>query len=188
MTNDDRHAPPTRKSEAIPPFSLRRPRFDRVRVEETEKCGLGVFADAPIKAGHAVGQVHGELKPADFRSHYCVEFADGALEPAPPYRFLNHCCVPNCEFVEWEIEDESETPDAAENPKPIFELWVHAIRDIAKGEELTIDYGWDWRSAIPCRCGSPDCRGWICKVEELETCLRERGNPEDYCEDPEENL
>lgn len=158
-------------SEAIPPFSTKRPRFNRVEVRDAGERGLGVFATAPIKARHAVGRVLGDLKPQGYTSHYCVEYGDGALEPYPPYRFLNHSCEPNCEFVEWTISNEAESADGSE--KVTLELWVHALRDIARGEELVVDYGWDWRSAIPCKCGSPHCRGWICREEDLDLC-RER--------------
>ena len=181
MTNDAEkpRSPRKRVVGAMPPFSARRPRFDRVHVEETLDRGLGVFADAPVNRGRAVGQVLGDLKPADYRSHYCVEFAGAVLEPKEPYRFLNHSCDPNCEFVEWEIEDQEgsvlgETPRS----RKVFELWLHALRDVQKGEELTIDYGWSWRFAIPCKCGVPTCRGWICRLDELDLCLRNRGVPE----------
>lgn len=164
--------------EEIPPFSSRRRRFDLVRVAPAPRRGLGVFAVSPVKAGRAVGRVRGELKPADFRSHYCVDFAGAVLEPVSPYRFLNHSCDPNCEFVEWEIDEN----DAGGGVGKVFELWVHALRDVQSGEELTVDYGWDWRSAIPCQCGSPNCRGWICKLDELATCRANRGDPRNFCQ------
>ena len=165
----------------IPPFSSPRRRFDQVHVAETQNRGLGVFADATIKSGFAVGQVHGEIKPADFRSHYCVDFAGAVLEPVAPYRFLNHSCDPNCEFVEWEIEDQLEIAlDETTQPNSVFELWLHTLRDVQKGEELTIDYGWSWQFAIPCKCGARHCRGWICKLDELDVCLRNRGLPDSF--------
>lgn len=158
-----------RQSRAIPPFSGKRERHDRVEVRDAGARGRGLFATAPLKARRAVGRVYGEIMPPDFRSDYCVEFGDAVLEPAAPYRFMNHSCDPNCEFVEWSIEDES---DLDENgaPRVTLELWVHAIRDLDVGEELLIDYGWDWQAAIPCLCGAPNCRGWICKPEDLERC------------------
>ncbi len=163
------------ESRAIPPFSARPLRFDRVKVRETEGRGLGVFADARIKKGRAVGRVFGEIKTKEFRSEYCVEFADGVLEPNAPYRFLNHSCAPNCEFVEWEIAEDGAEKGSEKAETPSFELWVHALRDVEPDEELTIDYGWDWQSAIPCKCGAPNCRGWICKEEELELCRQNKG-------------
>jgi SET domain-containing protein len=39
---------------------------------------------------------------------------------------------------------------------------IYADRDIAGGEELTIDYSYGAEGEkVPCRCGSPECRGCI---------------------------
>lgn len=61
-------------------------------------------------------------------------------------RLINHSCDPNCE---------------SENVRG--HIWITAKRDIAAGEELTFDYGFDvsnWRDH-PCRCGSKKCVGYI---------------------------
>lgn len=157
----------------IPPFRDRHRRFDCVKVADTPNCGLGVFALQTIKGGVAVGQALGEVKPSGFRSNYCIEFGNGVMEPLPPYRFLNHSCMPNCQLIEWEIENELADSESSD---PVIELWVHALRDIAINEELTIDYGWDWRSAIPCKCGASNCRGWICNEEDLDVCRKFHAN------------
>lgn len=167
MTNQtDR--PKSSFSKPIPPFIARGEKYDRVRVGSTGVRGLGVFALVDIKGGRAVGRVKGELKPKDYRSCYCIDFGDGTLEPFEPYRFLNHSCDPNCQLIEWQIELDSD--------KPILELWVHTLRDIKADEELTIDYAWEWRFAVPCLCGSENCRGWICKAEELDKCVKFHSN------------
>lgn len=147
-----------------PPKLSRRVKYDRVRIGETP-CGKGVFAAVPFRANRPVGRIHGEIKPPGYRSDYCMGFRDGGIEPDHPYRFVNHSCDPNCELIEWEITN-------GENGEKVYELWLHTIRGVAAGCELTIDYAWDWRAAIPCLCGSPKCRGWICKPEELDECKR----------------
>lgn len=61
-------------------------------------------------------------------------------------RLINHSCDPNCET------------DIIRG-----RIWILARRDIAAGEELTYDYGFDfddWR-LHPCRCGSSKCIGYI---------------------------
>lgn len=61
-------------------------------------------------------------------------------------RRINHSCAPNCE---------------AENFRG--HLWIVALRDIAPGEELSYNYGFDfteWRDH-PCRCGAENCIGYI---------------------------
>jgi hypothetical protein len=68
-------------------------------------------------------------------------------------RFINHSCDPNCETV---IEQSR--------------VFIEAVRDIAGGEELTYDYGYQRDGTetpdeefrlYGCRCGSPKCRGTI---------------------------
>jgi uncharacterized protein len=63
-------------------------------------------------------------------------------------RFMNHSCEPNCETT---VEDDR--------------VFVHALREIQPGEELTYDYNLrpgdpsDGPDAYPCNCGSRSCRG-----------------------------
>jgi hypothetical protein len=138
----------------------RRPSLDRlIRVGETH-VGRGVFARRAIKAGIVLGEVHGEHlddHPAD--SSYVMELPSGRLlDPAAPLRFVNHSCDPNCELFYWEGD--------AENPQE-DRLWMQTIRPIAAGAELSIDYSWPADAAIPCRCGTPQCRGWIVDPAEL---------------------
>lgn len=61
-------------------------------------------------------------------------------------RLINHSCEPNCQ---------------SENLRG--HIWLSAVRDIAAGEELTFDYGFDvenWK-AHRCLCGSQKCVGYI---------------------------
>ncbi len=59
-------------------------------------------------------------------------------------RFMNHSCEPN-----------SVGPGQLE-----FEI---AVRDIAKGEEVTCDYGmFNLEEPLTCACGSAHCRGQVC--------------------------
>jgi len=62
-------------------------------------------------------------------------------------RLINHSCNPNCEVLE-------------DNKK----LWIFAMRDIKKNEELTYDYGFsfdkDYKQYV-CKCGSKNCVGYI---------------------------
>ena len=62
-------------------------------------------------------------------------------------RLINHSCNPNCEV----------------NGKGL-KLWIFALRDIKKGEELSYDYGFgydeDYRQFV-CKCGAKNCVGYI---------------------------
>lgn len=70
-------------------------------------------------------------------------------------RFINHSCDPNC--VAW-IE--------------AGHIWIDALRDIRKGEELAYDYEYDFLPEYTvedlefyrCACGSRRCRGTIVDV------------------------
>lgn len=65
-------------------------------------------------------------------------------------KYINHSCNPNCET---DIIDEH--------------IWIIAIRDIKKGEELTYDYcfGLENFEKYPCRCNSENCSGYIVDEE-----------------------
>ena len=61
-------------------------------------------------------------------------------------KLINHGCDPNCEA---QIIDD--------------EIWIVALKEIKKGDELTFDYGFelDHYEDHPCRCGIPKCIGYI---------------------------
>lgn len=67
-------------------------------------------------------------------------------------RLINHSCDPNCET------------DIIKG-----KIWIIALRDIKKGEELSYDYGFqfdrDYRDH-PCKCGSQKCVGYIVDEED----------------------
>ena len=62
-------------------------------------------------------------------------------------RLINHSCDPNCEVDGVGLK-----------------LWIYALKDIKKNEELTYDYGFsfdkDYKD-FPCRCGARKCVGFI---------------------------
>ncbi|MFP6872230.1 MAG: SET domain-containing protein-lysine N-methyltransferase [Verrucomicrobiales bacterium] len=62
-------------------------------------------------------------------------------------RLVNHSCDPNCEA---QIDKD-------------LRIWLVALRDIEKGEELSFNYGFDLEDyqKHPCRCGSRKCVGYI---------------------------
>ena len=67
-------------------------------------------------------------------------------------RLINHSCSPNCEVL-----DEGES-----------EIWITAIRNIKKNEELSYDYGFSFDEDFknyPCKCNSLNCCGYIVRQE-----------------------
>ncbi len=66
-------------------------------------------------------------------------------------RLINHSCNPNCEV------------DGTG-----YKIWVTAIKDIKKNEELTYDYGFSYDKdykQFPCKCRSKNCCGFIVRQE-----------------------
>ena len=73
-------------------------------------------------------------------------------------RWMNHSCDPNCEAVV--EEDDKGRPEKDK-------VYIEAIKDIAKGEELTYNYGIvleerhtpKLKKLWGCRCGADNCTG-----------------------------
>ncbi len=142
--------------------SIRNSRSRSVRVGRT-RVGKGVFAGSVYRMDTVIGEITGELiDEPGYGSDYCMDLEDGRqLEPEAPFRFLNHSCEPNCEFDFFDLADQADSQVRRR-------VFLIALRDIRAGEELTIDYNWKALAAIPCRCQSPSCRGWIVRANELE--------------------
>lgn len=118
--------------------------------------GYGVYARQSFRRRMRIGRIRGQIiDDPNYSSDYCMDLGENlSLEPAYPFRYLNHSCEPNSEIVQWDFDDHSE-------------LWLHAVRHIDAGQELTIDYSWPAEAAIRCHCGTATCRGWIVDVAEL---------------------
>ncbi len=65
-------------------------------------------------------------------------------------RLINHSCDPNCEV---------------ENIRG--KIWIIALKDIARGEEIFYNYGYDYEDFEdhPCRCKTNRCVGYIMAEE-----------------------
>jgi SET domain-containing protein len=137
------------------------------RVRRSKIHGLGVIASRDIPSGTRIIEYVGERitkseseRRDEARAARAASGGDGCvyifelnkhhdLDGHMSWntaRLINHSCDPNCE-----------------SEKPRGRIWITARRDIAAGEELTFDYGFDvenWREH-PCRCGSPKCVGYI---------------------------
>jgi hypothetical protein len=123
--------------------------------------GLGVYASRWFVTGEFLGPIQGEVvEDPQYSSDYCIELGDQSLEPAAPFRFLNHSCQPNCALVTYEEEDEDGTSRG-------LSVWLEILQEIAPRQQMTIDYAWPATAAIPCQCGSASCRGWIVAEEDL---------------------
>jgi uncharacterized protein len=122
-----------------------------VEVRDAGAKGKGVFALRSFSEGDfifrrrngpPITRAELEALPADRREHFTELGWDRYALVEPPGAYLNHSCDPN----------------AMRSGVKVF-----AWRDIAKDEEITIDYrlnafdGSSW----PCECGTPSCTGTV---------------------------
>lgn len=126
-----------------------------VEVKPSRIEGLGIFASRAFRAGDRITQVHvvREITPESpirpdlgERQDHC-SYPDGKIIlVAFPERHVNHSCDPNA----WELYEGTTSVLAAR-------------RDIAVGDEVTIDYNVNIANgtAWPCRCGAARCRGEV---------------------------
>lgn len=132
-----------------------------LRIARTN-VGKGVFATKPFARATCIGEIEGDIYTYDsWESRYSFDLEDGRqLEPKPPFRFVNHSCTPNCNF---DLVDFASNEGDAKD----LRILLYATHDIRVGEELTIDYNWPKSFAIPCKCKSERCRGWIVDPAQL---------------------
>jgi SET domain-containing protein len=143
-----------------------------ILVRRSRIQGKGVFARRDIESGTRVVEYTGarlthdqadERYPdddADGKHHTFLFAVDDRLVidaslGGNEARFINHSCDPNCEVTITRRR-----------------VFIDALRDIAKGEEILYDYWYmtdesytlaDLRRIYPCRCGSPKCRGTLAR-------------------------
>lgn len=130
-------------------------------IQNTKKYGRGIFASKDINRGEVIHILQGEkLDVMDFVNHINT----GCGHPNDPLQvgrrtylaldipslIFNHSCDPNAG-----IRKRSE---------------LFALRDIAKGQEITYDYSatiapTEW--LMKCQCGSQHCRGTIGDITSL---------------------
>ena len=152
-----KHTPDDHSSASIESF---------IKVRHSHIHGNGVFAARKIPTGARIIEYRGKRiteKQAEkrfgqdpdnpyhtfFFSLDSGKLIDGGDE-GNDARWINHSCEPNCEAQEEKGR-----------------VYIHALRDIRRGEELSYDYGLiigerltkTVREAYACRCGSEACRG-----------------------------
>ena len=126
-----------------------------VDVKPSRIDGQGAFAAEPIPARRKIGEIRGEaisVREARRRAKgvariMIVELSERRAIDASlsqdPLRFTNHSCAPNAvlRIRQGRVE-------------------FYAMRDVAPGEELTVNYGETHHEGrLRCRCGAPGCVG-----------------------------
>lgn len=139
--------------------------------------GNGVFAKVPLRKGEPIVEYKGKLithAEADRKYHGDLQsghtflftlnekwIVDGNRE-ANIARWINHSCDPNA--IAFVHEHKS-------GRKKKEKVIIEALRDIAEGEEITYDYGFEFDvpytkellAVWACRCGKPSCIGTMLK-------------------------
>ncbi len=126
-----------------------------VAVQPSRIDGQGAFAAEAIPARRKIGEIRGEsvsVKVARQRARQqqrimIVEVSErraiDASQSADPLRYTNHSCRPNAvlRIRQGRVE-------------------LYAMRDVAAGEELTVNYGETHHEGrLRCRCGAEGCVG-----------------------------
>jgi len=131
----------------------------KTSIRNTERYGRGVFANKRIKNGEILFVIQGPLLNRLEEMALPAEVIDKPIEISPwlsisprsieeleamPQHFVNHSCQPNAGFG--------------------GQMFLVAMRDIGRGEEVTFDYGMCLRSnsetefRMECLCGAENCR------------------------------
>ncbi|PCJ60018.1 MAG: SET domain-containing protein-lysine N-methyltransferase [Planctomycetota bacterium] len=154
----------------------------KVMIKDSPIHGKGMFATSDIANQERVIEYVGDIlsnNEGDERAIITEKNADHKFKGAVylfeinedfvldgnvdwnPARFINHSCNPNCETG---FEGER--------------IFIFAIKDINKDEELSYDYSYEITNDYkdhPCFCQSENCVGYILNDEEKEK-LRNKEN------------
>ncbi len=131
--------------------------MEGLRTAPSKIQGTGCFAEKGFAKDERLGEYTGELisDAEAMRRHvegdhtylFAVEddlCIDARFDDTNILKYINHSCEPNC-YAECEGH----------------RIFIYALRDIERGEELTYDYQLvcETDEALTCSCGSKSCRG-----------------------------
>ena len=129
-----------------------------IYIRASKVHGMGVAAGEDIKKGEVIQHIKGEAKFLAIKDkegslaypNWIGVGKDRWIDPDYPNQYLNHSCDPNSGVK--------------------GRVTMYAIKDIAEGEEITIDYstieGDDYWE-MNCSCGSKNCRKVIRSIKYL---------------------
>ena len=133
----------------------------KVKKSNIDRNGRGLYSTKDIKKGTRIIDYVGKIitkkeaekaeKFDNLKPIYLFNLNDRYdLDGDVPWntaRLINHSCLNNCDYEGQGLK-----------------LWVTAIKDIKKGEEITCDYGFSYDEdykQFPCKCSSRNCVGYI---------------------------
>ena len=137
--------------------SALRPAYQKYAVSTRPSAidGSGAFAAEAVPARRKIGEIRGEsISVADARiratRHERIMIVELSTKraidfskSADPMRFTNHSCAPNARLC-----------------IRAGRVEFYALRNIAPGEEITVNYGETHHEGrLACRCGAANCAG-----------------------------
>lgn len=142
--------------------------MEKIQINRTKNTGKGLFANISFKKNQALFTVEGKVKFESYDSKYWIGarwFGIGDKTWLSTSKncyayYLNHSCNPNSG-----IRDK---------------VVIVAMRDIKKGEEITLDYSIteadpNWK--MKCKCGNRNCRSIIRSIQFLPEEVYQRYEP-----------
>lgn len=168
--------PPTVRNANHETAMNRKPKLWRIGRSGIHSKGL--FANVDIAKGDRILEYRGRLIGKEESERLCLEWEEKARVkghglvyvfnlndafdldgniPRNPAKYINHSCDENCEAVN---EDDR--------------IFIYAKKDIAAGEELYFDYGYELEHFPDhiCRCGASNCVGYIVAKSERKKLKR----------------
>ena len=137
----------------------------KIKKSKIDNNGRGLYAKKDIKKGTKIIDYKGKII-----TNKQVDESDKYDNSKPIYLFtLNKRYTLDGDFP-WNtagLVNHSCDPNAQYDGKGL-KVWVTAIKDIKKGEEITSDYGFgldaDYKQ-FPCKCSAKNCCGYIIREE-----------------------
>jgi SET domain len=122
----------------------------RIFVDHSKIEGLGIFATRGFVDRAMIWKLEGKLHhgPKRTEPNWIGIGPDCWIDPKEPLDSINHSCEPNAAFGR--------------------HRQLYALRDIARGEEITIDYSTteaDPKWTMECHCKAPSCRRGLCAIQ-----------------------
>ena len=132
----------------------------KIYIGKSKVHGKGVFASRDIKKDEIVSLIKGKIvnwvvvdkKTSAYGPNWIGCGKNKWIDPEPPFNYLNHSCNPNI---------------GRKGLRTIV-----ALKNIKKGEEISIDYSVTehdqlWQLDKRCKCGSKSCRKVIKSIQFL---------------------
>ena len=150
-------------------------RYRPFEIQGSAIAGYGIYATRPITAGEVVFRGEGRSQRVITRAHVEATWSADELET------FRHYAYPLADeiFLLWDANPEEWAPQNHScDPNTTFlGLDVYAKRDIARGQELTLDFAEflsETSASFACNCGAANCRHTISGTPGNSVTLRER--------------